>query len=326
MSGRCFGLCLGAFALAQGLLARSVSATPADLEIDCQGLSAELQASLEARARAGLSLKRLEGWHLQVTCDGARALVDFTPAGGVVSRREGTLAGEPKDWVDRLLSLVHDAAATDEPAPPTSAAEFPTDHEEPEAEPRPTEPVRPVEPPKPIATRPSARPRDASPGEAVAHRLEPEASFTAEVWTAQRLVLVGPTASVGVVLERRLRIAPTAAAAWSSGSKRDIFVRLLEGGVDAVVGERWWFGLGGRVAWLRFEPPRGLSPVARTIVDPALVVRAGLSTPVGQGRLSASIGARAYMERRDVRVDGAVVLRVPNLAALAAVGYAAELL
>lgn len=324
MRSRGFGLCVGVLALA--LLAGPVAATPVDLQIDCQGLSAELQASLEARARADLSMKRLEGWHLRVTCDGARASVEFTPAGGLVSQREGALTGEPEDWVDRVLSLVHDAAANDETGPPTSVAEFPAGHEQPEAATQAAEPVRPVERPKQIAAPPDARPRGASPGRAVAHRLEPEANIAAEVWVAQPLVLVGPAASLGIVLERHLRIVPTAAAAWSAGSNQDVAVRLIEGGVDAVVGERWWLGLGGRVAWLRFEPRRALSPVTRTIVDPALVVRVGLSIPVGNGRLSGSVGVRAYAERRDVRVDGAVALRVPNLAALGAVGYAAELL
>jgi hypothetical protein len=329
MSGRGFGLCLGALAFALGLLARPVSATPVDLELDCQGLSAALQASLEARARADLSMKRLEGWHLRVTCDGPRARVEFTPAGGPVSVREGALIGEPEDWVDRVLSLVHDTAALEEAAPPANDAEFSAAHvrpEEPEATTQAAEPVRPAERPKQLAPQPDARPRGASPRRAVAVRLEPEASIGAEVWTAEPLVLVGPAASLGIRLERRFRIVPTAAAAWSAGSKEDIAVRLIEGGVDTVLGERWWLGVGGRVAWLRFEPRQQLSPVTRTIVDPALVVRVGLSIPVGNGRLSTSVGARAYLERHDVRVDGAVTLRVPNVAAFAAVGYAAELL
>jgi hypothetical protein len=105
-----------------------------------------------------------------------------------------------------------------------------------------------------------------------------------------------------------------------------VAVRLLEAGADAVVGERWWLALGGRVGWLRFEPRQALSPVTRAIVDPSLVLRGGLSVSVGSGRVSASLGARAYVERRDVRVDGVVVLRVPHVAALGTVGYAAELL
>jgi hypothetical protein len=326
MSGRGFGLCLGALVLAQGLLARLVSAAPVDLQIDCRGLSAELQASLEARARAELSMKRLEDWHLRVTCDGPRARVEFTPAGGLVSLREGALIGEPEDWVDRVLALVHDAAAIDEAAPPASGAQFPAEREQPEAATRAAEPVRPVERPTPVATQPDARPRGTSPRRAVAVRFEPEAGIGAEVWTAEPLVLLGPVASLGINFEGRFRIVPTAAVAWSAGSKQDISIRLLEGGVDAVVGERWWLGFGARVAWLRFEPQRALSPVARTIVDPALVVRVGLSIPMGSSRLSASVGPRAYLERRDVRVDGAVALRVPNIAAFAAFGYAAELL
>lgn len=329
MSGRAFGLCLRALALALGLLARPVSATPVDLELDCQGLSAELQASLEARARADLSLKRLEGWHLQVTCDGPRALVEFTPAGGLVSRREGALIGEPEDWVDRVLSLVHDAATTDETtdetAPPAST-EFPAAHEGPEAATQPPDIGRPAERPEPLPRPPDGRPRGASSGRAVAVRLEAEASVGAEVWPAEPLVLVGPAAAAGIRVDRRFRVVPAAAAAWSVGSSHDVAVRLLEGGVDAVVGERWWLGLGGRIAWLRFEPQRPLSPITRTIVDPAFVARVGLSIPIGHGRLSASVGARAYMERHDVRVDGSVVLRVPNVAAIAAVGYGVELL
>jgi hypothetical protein len=330
MSGRVFGLCLGALALAQSLLARSVSATPVDLQLDCPGLSAELQASLEARSRAELSMKRLEGWHLRITCAGPRAAVEFTPAGGPVSVREGTLIGEPEDWVDRVLSLVHDATAIDEPPPPASTTNFPPAQERPEAATPAVEPVRPVEQPKQLstqlATQPNARAADASPRRAVAVRLEPEVSIGVEVWTAEPLVLIGPAASLGIRLERRLRIVPTAAAAWSAGLEQDIFVRLIEGGVDAVLGDRWWLGLGGRVAWLRFEPRPALSPVTRTIVDPALILRAGLSLPLGSGRLSTSVGARAYLERRDVRVDGSVTLRVPNVAAIAALGYAAELL
>jgi hypothetical protein len=326
MSGRGFGLWPGALALAQGLLARPVSATPVDLQIECPGLSAELQASLEARARAELSMKRLEDWHLRITCDGPRATVEFTPAGGPASLRDGALIGEPEDWVDRVLSLLHDAAAIEEAAPPASGASFPATHEQPEAATRAAEPARPVERPTPAATQPDAAPRGASPRQAGSVRLEPEASIGAEVWSAEPLALVGPAASLGIHLEGRFRIVPTAAVAWSAGSKQDIAVRLIEAGVDAVVGERWWVGFGGRVAWLRFEPRRTLAPVARTIVDPALVLRVGLSIPLGNGRLSASVGARAYAERRDVRVDGAVALRVPNFAALAAIGYSAELL
>jgi hypothetical protein len=331
MSGRAFGLCLGgALALAQSLVARSVSATPVDLQIDCQGLSAELQASLEARSRAELSMKRLEGWHLQITCDGPRAAVEFTPAGGPVSVREGTLIGEPEDWVDRMLSLVHDAAAIDEAPPqPAGGANFPAAQERPEAATPIAEPVPPVEPPKQLATQlatqPDARPGGPSPRKADAVRFEPEMSVGVEVWTAEPLVLVGPAASLGIRLERRLRIVPTAAAAWSAGLDQNVFVRLIEGGVDAVLGDRWWLGLGGRVAWLRFEPRPALVPVTRTIVDPAFVLRAGLSIPVGNGRFSTSVGARTYLERRDVRVDGALTLRVPNVAATAGVGYAAEL-
>jgi hypothetical protein len=324
MSGRAFGLCLGALALAQGLLARPASATPVDLELDCQGLSAELQASLEARARADLSMKRLEGWHLRVTCDGPRAAVEFTPAGGLVSRREGALVGEPEDWVDRVLALMHDAATTGETAP-SASADFPAANEGPETATQTAEAVRPVERSTQLAMPPDAHPRGASSGRAAGVRLEAEASVGAEVWTAEPLVLVGPAASVGIRLERRIRIVPAAAAAWSAGSQ-DVAVRLLEGGIDAAVGERWWLALGGRIAWLRFEPQRPLFPVTRTIVDPALVVRVGLSIPIGDGRLSAAVGARAYMERRDVRVDGSVVLHVPNVAAVVAVGYGVELL
>jgi hypothetical protein len=35
---------------------------------------------------------------------------------------------------------------------------------------------------------------------------------------------------------------------------------------------------------------------------------------------------RAYAERRDVRINGAVSLRVPNVAAVASIGYAVEAL
>jgi hypothetical protein len=304
--------------------ARPAAAMPVDFAIDCEGLSAELRASLEARARADLSLKGRKDWHLQIICEGRRAAVEFTPAGGPVSRREGGLPGEPEDWVDRLLSLVHDAAAIpDEPLPPTSAAFPPSQDASPQAAP-PEKTPQAVASPKQIATPSEISPAPAGATNTV--RLEPEASIGAEVWTAEPLVLVGPAASIGVRVEQRLRIVPSVAAAWSVGSNQEVAVRSLEGGVDALVGKRWWFGIGARAAWLRFEPRRPFSPITRTIVDPSLVVRVGFSASLGSSRLSTSMGVRAYAERRDIRLDGAVTLRVPNVAALASIGYAVEAL
>jgi hypothetical protein len=330
MSGRAVGFRVGWLALAAHLLARPASASPDALVVDCPGLSAELRASLEARTRADLSMKRVEGWQLRVVCDGARAAVEFTPAGGVVSRREGALAGEPEDWVDRVLALVHEASSVpDEPppaSPPASDATFSVDTARPEPARTSDEPAPPVAPPPPPATRVDSGPFRPVVETPFALALEPEASLGVEVWPAEPLVLLGPAASVGLRLERRFRLVPTVSAAWSTGSSSAIAVRSLDGGLDAVLGVKWWVALGARVAWLRFDPPSALWPVSRTVVDPALVGRAGLSIALGPGRVSACVGARTYAERRDVRLDGTVALRVPSVALLAAVGYAAELL
>jgi hypothetical protein len=325
MSDREVGLRMPWIVLAGVLLARPVSAEPVDLVVDCRGLSAELRASLEARLRAGLSLKRLERWHLRVACDGRTAAVEFTAEGGVVSRREAALAGEPEDWVDRVLELVHDAAAVPERTEPTTSAQLPVVPEPPEAAPPRAGPAaRPVAPPVVVATPVEAAPPRASPIAPRTLRIEPEASLSAEAWLAEPLVLVGPAASVGLWFERRFRLVPTVAAAWSAGSGQDVAVRSLEGGLDAAVGAGWWFALGARVAWLRFDPRAALSPASKTVVDPALVARVGLSTPVGSSRLSLSLGGRAYAWRRDVRIDGTVALRIPSVAAVALIGYSSE--
>jgi hypothetical protein len=323
MSARAFGICLGALASAAGVLfARPLDAAPVDLVIDCPGLSAELRASLEARARADLSMKRIERFHLSVVCDDGRAAVEFIPAGGLVSRREGALVGEPEDWVDRVLALVHEAAAvTDASELSRSVAEFSADRAPQEAAMPPTERAQPAEAPRQSAARAGTRPVGRPPENPTTLRLEPEVSVGVEVWTAQPLALVGPAVAVGLPLEPYLRIVPTVAAAWSTGSGDDVTVRRIEGGADAVLGERWWFGLGVRAAWLRFAPRLSLSPTTRTIFDPSLVARAGLSVPAGPGHVSVSAGVRLYAERRDVRIDGALTTRVPNVAAVAAVGY-----
>jgi hypothetical protein len=325
MSGCEVGLRTGRLVLAAALLARPVSAVPVDLVVDCHGLDAELRASLEARARANLTLKRLEGWQLQVVCDGPRVVVEFTPEGGSPSRREGALVGEPKDWVDRMLALVHDAASVPEPTqPPSSSAAFPEPPAPETTVPPHADPVKPERTPTQpmtVARGPLRTSMEAS----LSVHVEPEASMGAEAWLAKPLVLVGPTASVGVWFGRRFRLVPGVGAAWSAGSQ-DVAVRSLEAGLDAAAGDRFWFALGARVAWLRFDPRPALSPVTRTIVDPALVARVGLSTPLGKSRLSVSLGGRVYAERRDVRLDGRVALRVPSVAAVAAVGYAVEAL
>lgn len=77
---------------------------PAELSVDCPALSGEWRSSLEARARAELAMKQLTNGRLQIRCAAARVVVEFVPASGSSQRRDASLTGQPKAFVEQILS------------------------------------------------------------------------------------------------------------------------------------------------------------------------------------------------------------------------------
>jgi hypothetical protein len=322
--------------LAAALATRPVAAeTPAELRVDCPALSGELLSSLEARARAGLAMKRLSDGRMHIRCESDRASVEFEPKQGQSRRRDSSLAGEPEDFVEQILALIHDvtvpseeaAARADEglvPQEPSGNASTPSTAASTSASTTPPQaPPAQALPPHRTVVAPAPRPAALTPAARV--RLEPGIGACGELWAAKPLLLLGPCASFGFRLRPTWRIAASAAISWGTVEPSAIAVRNLGGGVEASFGEPFWLGLGARASWLRFTPDEGFAPSSQNAVEPELTLRAGYSWLGRRQSLAAALGLRAYPEYRDVRVNGSAAFRVPALALTATLEYRFDL-
>jgi hypothetical protein len=322
---------------AAALATRPVAAqSPAELSVDCPALSGELLSSLEARARAELAMKRISDGRMRIRCASDRASVEFEPAQGPRRHRDSSLTGEPEDFVEQVLALVHDVtvraeattARVDEthfPREPSSSASTPSTATSTSASTTPPEapPARAL-PPYRNAVAPA--PRAATLTTAAPLRLEPGIGACGELWTAKPLLLLlGPCASFGFRLRPSWRIAASLAITWGTAEPSAISVRNLGGGVEASYGEPFWLGLGARASWLRFRPDEGFAPSSQNAVEPELTLRAGYSWVGRRQSLAAALGLRTYPEYRDVRANGSAAFRVPAVALTASLEYRFDL-
>lgn len=320
---------------AAALATRPVAAeAPAELSVNCPALSGELLSSLEARARAGLAMKRFSDGRMQIRCESGRAFVELEPTQGPSRRRDGALTGEPEDFVEQILALVHDvtspseatAALADEshfPQAPSDDASASSSAASTSASTTPPEAPAPGPPPHRTVSAPA--PRAAAPKPAPPVRLEPGIGACGELWAAKPLLLLGPCASLGLRLRPTWRVAASFAISWGTAEPSAIAVRNLGGGVEASFGEPFWLALGARASWLRFTPDEGFAPSTQYAVEPELTLRAGYSWVSRRQSLAAALGLRAYPEYRDVRTNGSAAFRVPAVALTASLEYRFDL-
>lgn len=306
---------------AAALATRPVAAEgPAELSVNCPALSGELLSSLEARARAGLAMKRFSDGRIQIRCESGRAVVELEPTQGPSRHRDGALTGEPEDFVEQILALVYDVTSPAEAtAAPTEESHFPqapSDDASASSTAASTTPPKapPIPGPRPQPTVSAPAPRAAAPKPAPAVRLEPGIGACGELWAAKPLLLLGPCASLGLRLRSTWRVAASFAISWGTAKPSAIAVRNLGGGVEASFGEPFWLAIGARASWLRFTPDEGFAPSTQHAVEPELTLRAGYSWVGRRQSLAAALGLRAYPEYRDVRTDGSAAFRVPAVA------------
>ncbi|HEX2870140.1 MAG TPA: hypothetical protein VHP33_02765 [Polyangiaceae bacterium] len=280
-------------------------------------------------------MKRLSDGRMQIRCASERAWVEFEPTQGPSRRRESSLTGEPEDFVEQVLALVHDvtvpseatAARADEslfPQEPSSNASTPSTAASTSAATTPPKsPPAPALAPRRAAVAPAPRPAALTPAAPV--RLEPGIGACGELWAAKPLLLLGPCASFGFRLRPTWRVAASFAISWGTAEPSAIAVRNLGGGVEASFGEPFWLGLGARASWLHFTPDEGFAPSSQNAVAPELTLRAGYSWVGRRQSLAAALGLRAYPEYRDVRANGSAAFRVPAVALTASLEYRFDL-
>ena len=296
---------LSALALAAALSAAPGRASePAKFSVDCPALPAELLSSLEARALADLAPYGRSDVHWQVTCRASEAMVDSYAGSDLVRQSRVPLSGEPKSWVEQILSFLHEVVPCADIRRPL-ATEIHASAES-------------ALPSKTLAT-----PLEASRGTRTeAHPLlDPSLSLDTELWTPDALVLLGPTARLGLWVNRLVRIAPSLGAAWSSTRPSDIGVRVVAGGVDVNIGKRVWGSLGARLVWVAFDPSSQLGSTAKNRFEPELAAKVGVTFPLSNAAVSAALGLRAYSASHEVRVNGTPTLLVPLVAPLVSIEY-----
>lgn len=306
----------------------SRGATTTDVSVDCPELTTETRSSLEARARAELTLKGLHEGHVRVSCGLGRVRVEFEPPGGPVVERTLALSGEPATWVEAILALLHEVTSTPAAAGQATVEGFPTPvpgekRSEPSAPPPVSSAPEQASQPGPVPNAPLAA-TGAEPAArgrfATALGFEPGLGLCTELWSDEPVVLLGPCVAFGLRLAR-IRVAPTLGFAWASAPIEGIAVSTTTAGLEAAYGERWWVGGGLQFTWTHLEAPDELAPDAETMVEPALSAKGGYVLTSSVHRLVLGLGLRASLRYRDVRVDQTPVFRVPTLAPLASVEY-----
>lgn len=334
-----------ALALAAVLVAVPARAMEAaKFSVDCPGLSPELRSSLEARALADLAPYERTEVRWQVTCRAGQATVDSFSGSDLVRQSQVPLSGEPKSWVEQILSFLHEvvpcadvrrpivaerslapqgsvASASVSPAPPSrpSVSLAP-------ASPAPNTDRRSDREAVKAETASSSEPRDRATNSDGGVRttdsmLDPSLALDSELWTPDGLMLVGPTARFGLWVNPFVRIVPSLGAEWSSARRSDIGVRLVGGGVDVNVGKRIWGSFGARLVWIALDASSQFGPSSKNLFEPELAAQLGTTFALANADLSVALGLRAYAASHEVHVNGASVLLVPLLAPLASVEY-----
>lgn len=296
---------MSALALAAALCAAPGRASePAQFSVDCPALSPELLSSLEARALADLAPYERSDVRWQVTCRAGEATVDSYAGSDLVRQSRVPLSGEPKSWVEQILSFLHEVVpCADIRRPLVTQAYAPTESF--------------------LASKTSIPAPDPSraTGTETHPLLDPSLSLDTELWTPDALMLLGPTARLGLWVNPFVRIAPALGAEWSGTRPSDIGVRVVAGGVDVNVGKRVWGSLGVRLAWVAFDPSSQLGSTAKNRFEPELAAKVGVTFPLSNAALSAALGLRAYSASHEVRVNGAPTLLVPLVAPLVSIEY-----
>jgi hypothetical protein len=312
--GRKLAAPCGVAALGFAAIFSCISARAAEssaFSVDCPELPAELRSSLEARGLADLGAYAHTDLRWRVTCVNGEATVESYAGNEPVRQSRVPLTGEPKLWVEQILAFLHEvipcaevrralpsAVSSSAPAPPAAMNV--------------TEPT-----PVPIQQERSAPARKVD-----SSVFDPALSVDTELWTSGTpLVLVGPTARLGIGLNSFVRIVPSFGAAWGSTRPSDMGVRLVAAGVDVRAGKRIWGSFGARLVWASFDVSSQFSPSSTNLFEPELGAKVGVTLPWLNSSLSGAIGVRAYARSHEVRVDGASALRMPLFAPTASIEY-----
>ena len=249
--GRCAMPCVVAIGMVPSWV--GAASTP-NVTVDCPAMAAELRASVEARARAELAMNRVTGGEINVHCWLPLVVVESTTPVRSSSRH---LVGNPDQWVDEILSMVHELLTPEvQPATLPSLAPQPIA----EAPKNPPAFVPPLPAPQqfaaPVAVASPPRPD-------LSHhvQLTPQIGIglCAELWFKPE-VLPGPCAWFGIRHASWSQVAVGGGVQWAASRLNDIAIRHWHAGIEWRLGRTVWIAVGTQVSVYQLTPPQNLSP------------------------------------------------------------------
>ena len=299
--------------------------------IDCETVPQEARSSAEARARAELTMQGTSGGWLQIRCEAPLLVVKHVALDGKTRTSSAPLATDVNQWVESVLSQVHDvttatpqalvpqpvAAESKPEQTPATASTTPAPQVEPlpaphggrrAEQPPPTQPAAALDPASPIKVRPIVA-----------------VGLCTDLLVDSFNLLPGPCIRAGLRLNDRWRVALTATLQWGVWQPESIAIRSGHGGIDVRYGRTWWLSSSVELSALHLVSTGALAPNTHNVTELVFSPRAGLTRFLGGNALSAGLGVNAFTQYHDVRVNGHEVYRLYPVVLAADVEYELDL-
>ncbi len=287
------------------------------IEVQCDQLSREELAAVEARSRTELIVRRIDSGHLALRCEEAWVSASFMREPSVRTELREPRS-EPNVRADQLVALVgqlFDEATGAQEAAPTSPAKSTT----------PAPPTRPRS-----STKPAPVPEDTNvPPERADAWESPSAAAPApndsrgpsllvggalELWQTEIAGTAGVLVGGSVPLGRRVAVRLSANLAWGTSQTEGISARhfLAEGAFEVPLSS-WALGsLGGGVSALTFDSETLLTDESTTALSPVAHLALRLTPGGRSGHFTLGPIARYFAKPREVTVLGSTVLHAPR--------------